>query len=91
MKTLGKISRFAGAIAISAALILPASSAFADPGGTAMGAGAGALAGGLITHGSPAGIIGGAVVGGVAGPGITRNHHHYYHHHHRRYCGNHYC
>ncbi|HEX4181276.1 MAG TPA: osmotically-inducible lipoprotein B [Caulobacteraceae bacterium] len=82
-----KLSRLAGAAAISAALILPAASANADQrGNTLLGAGAGAVAGGLLTHGSPAGIIGGAVVGGVAGHVLS--HHHHYHH---RYCHHHYC
>jgi osmotically inducible lipoprotein OsmB len=34
---------------------------------TAIGAGAGAVAGSLLTNGSPAGVIGGAAVGGVVG------------------------
>ena len=34
---------------------------------TAVGAGAGALVGGVLTGGSPVGVVGGAVVGGVIG------------------------
>jgi osmotically inducible lipoprotein OsmB len=87
MNTLSKLSRLAGAAAISAALILPAASASADPRtNTLLGAGAGAVAGGLLTHGSAGGIIGGAVVGGVAGHVLSHHHHRYYRHCHRRYC-----
>ena len=87
MKISSKLSRLAGVAAISAALIVPAASASADPRtNTLLGAGAGAVAGGLLTHGSAGGIIGGAVVGGVAGHVLSRHHHHYYHHCHRHYC-----
>jgi osmotically inducible lipoprotein OsmB len=34
---------------------------------TAIGAGAGAVVGGVLTGGSPAGVVGGAAVGGVVG------------------------
>ncbi len=34
---------------------------------TAIGAGAGAVVGGVLTGGSPAGVVGGAAVGGVIG------------------------
>ena len=90
MKTFGKFSRLAAGAAIGVALMLPATASLADPGSnTVIGAGAGALAGGLLTHGSAGGIVGGAVVGGLAGHALS--HHHHYHHHHRRYCGDHYC
>jgi osmotically inducible lipoprotein OsmB len=84
MKSISKLTQLAGAAAISAALILPAVPASADPTtrNTVIGAGAGALAGGLLTHGSAAGIVGGAVVGGVAGHVLSHHHHHYDHHHH---------
>jgi osmotically inducible lipoprotein OsmB len=88
MKTFGKFSRLAAGAAISAALMLPATASLADPGrNTVIGAGAGALAGGLLTHGSAGGIVGGAVVGGLAGHALS----HHHHHHHRRYCGDRYC
>jgi osmotically inducible lipoprotein OsmB len=84
-------SRLGAAVAISAALIVPAGSALASQDGhnTTVGAVTGAVAGGLLTHGSAGGIVGGAVVGGVAGHVLSRHHHHYYRHH--RYCGDHYC
>ena len=92
MKTFGKFSRLAAGAAIGVALMLPATASLADPGSnTVIGAGAGALAGGLLTHGSAGGIVGGAVVGGLAGHALSHHHHHYYRHNHRRYCGDHYC
>jgi osmotically inducible lipoprotein OsmB len=58
--------------------------------GTVLGAGTGGVLGSVITHGSAVGIIGGAVVGGVAGHSIASDNcgHHYRHqgyydrHHH---------
>jgi osmotically inducible lipoprotein OsmB len=61
--------------------------------GTLLGGATGGVVGSVITHGSPVGIIGGAVVGGVAGHSIASNNctgHHYsrsgyydrYHHWH---------
>ena len=84
MTTLAKLSRFGGAVAISAALILPAGSALASQDGrnTTTGAVAGAVAGGLLTHGSAGGIVGGAVVGGLAGHVLSKHHHHYRHYRH---------
>ncbi|HEX4183471.1 MAG TPA: hypothetical protein VHY34_09440 [Caulobacteraceae bacterium] len=92
MKPINQLTRLAAAAAITAALAMPASSAMADPQtrNTVIGAGAGALAGGLLTHGSAGGIIGGAVVGGVAGHVLTPHHHHHYHHE-SRYCHDHRC
>lgn len=40
------------------------------PGSTLAGATAGGLAGGLLFHGSPAGIVGGALLGGIVGDAI---------------------
>jgi osmotically inducible lipoprotein OsmB len=40
--------------------------------GTAIGAGAGALVGGVVTH-SPLGLIGGAAVGGVIGHEVGKD------------------
>jgi osmotically inducible lipoprotein OsmB len=70
MNTVQTLSRLAGAIGLSAVLLLPATeSAFASKEGrdTLLGAGIGALAGGLLSHGKAGGVIGGAVAGGVAG------------------------
>lgn len=91
MTKLGKISRLAGVAAFAGALIASQGTAMASEDGhnTLLGAGAGAVAGGLITHGSPVGIVGGAVVGGLAGHALSHHHHHYHHcwyHHHRRWC-----
>ena len=102
MNILGKLSRFGGAVAISAALMLPAGAALASQDGrnTTLGAVTGAVAGGLLTHGSAGGLVGGALVGGVAGHVLTRHrHYHGYRHyrsyrhddHHRRWCNDHYC
>ena len=38
---------------------------------TAIGAGAGAVVGGVLTGGSPVGVVGGAAVGGVIGHEVT--------------------
>jgi osmotically inducible lipoprotein OsmB len=86
MKSFSNLSRLAAGAALSAALILPATGALASQDGqnTLLGAGAGALAGGLLTHGSAGGIVGGAVVGGVAGHVLSRHHHHHYYRHHHR-------
>jgi len=55
--------------------------------GTVVGAGTGGLLGAAITHGSPVGIVGGAVVGGLAGHSIGASgcRSHYYRHHRRGY------
>ena len=67
------ITRLAGAAGISALLLLPAAAALGSEDGhnITLGAGAGAIAGGVLTHGSVGGIVGGAVVGGVAGHLLT--------------------
>jgi osmotically inducible lipoprotein OsmB len=72
MKTF-TFTRLAGAAGISALLMLPGNAAFASEDGhnITLGAGAGAIAGGVLTHGSVGGIVGGAVVGGVAGHLLT--------------------
>jgi osmotically inducible lipoprotein OsmB len=49
--------------------------------GTVLGAGTGGVIGDVVTHGSAVGLIGGAVVGGLAGHSIAANNcHHYYRH-----------
>lgn len=40
--------------------------------GTAIGAGAGAVLGGVLTNGSTAGTVGGAAVGGVIGNQVSK-------------------
>ncbi|MGD0141923.1 MAG: glycine zipper 2TM domain-containing protein [Rhizomicrobium sp.] len=64
--------------------------------GTVLGAGGGGVIGSVITHGSPVGIIGGAVVGGLAGHSIAgencrshyyRRHGYYDRYHHWHYYG----
>jgi len=40
---------------------------------TAIGAGAGAVVGGVLTGGSPVGVVGGAAVGGVIGHEVSPN------------------
>jgi osmotically inducible lipoprotein OsmB len=40
---------------------------------TAIGAGAGAVVGGVLTGGSPVGVVGGAAVGGVIGHEVGPN------------------
>jgi osmotically inducible lipoprotein OsmB len=40
---------------------------------TAVGAGAGALGGAVLTGGSPVGVVGGAVVGGVVGNEVGKD------------------
>ena len=70
MNTVQKLSRLVGALGLSAVLLLPTTeSAFASKEGrdTLLGAGLGAIAGGLLSHGKAGGIVGGAVAGGVAG------------------------
>jgi osmotically inducible lipoprotein OsmB len=39
---------------------------------TAIGAGAGAVGGAILTGGSPVGVVGGAVVGGVVGHEVNK-------------------
>jgi osmotically inducible lipoprotein OsmB len=41
--------------------------------GTAIGAGAGAVGGAILTGGSPLGTLGGAAVGGVIGNEVTKS------------------
>jgi osmotically inducible lipoprotein OsmB len=43
---------------------------------TAIGAGAGAVGGAVLTHGSAAGTVGGAAVGGVIGHEVDKDKHH---------------
>ncbi|MBV8045639.1 MAG: glycine zipper 2TM domain-containing protein [Paludibacterium sp.] len=43
---------------------------------TAIGAGAGAIAGSILTDGDPLAVVGGAAVGGLIGYKTTPSHHH---------------
>jgi hypothetical protein len=55
--------------------------------GTVLGAGGGAILGGVATH-SAVGAVGGAVLGGLAGNAIARSNdcdRHYRHHHRHRH------
>lgn len=80
MSILQGLSRMAGLAAISATLLLPTESAFASKEGrdALLGAGIGAIAGGLLGHGRPAPIIGGAIAGAVVGDALAP---------HRKYYG----
>jgi osmotically inducible lipoprotein OsmB len=57
--------------------------------GTIVGGATGGVVGSVITHGSPVGLIGGAVVGGLAGHTIASGNcepeHHYRHGYYDRY------
>lgn len=55
--------------------------------GTVLGAAGGGVIGGVITHGSPIGILGGAALGGFGGHRIAGNGcaHHVAYYHHRHY------
>ena len=66
------------------ALVFGASATAADAGcqgrkttGTVLGAGAGGLLGDAVTHGSAVGVVGGAVVGGLAGHSIAADNCHH--------------
>lgn len=84
------------AMIVAAVIVLGATTmaAFADScsghdhtTGTVLGAGGGAIIGGVATH-SAVGAVGGAVLGGLAGNAIARSNdcnRHYRHYHHRRH------
>ena len=65
MKMTQKFARSAVAAAMLLSLVACADMSRQDS--TAVGVGAGAVGGAILTDGSPAGIIGGAIVGGVIG------------------------
>ena len=69
MKTLRKLSSFAAIAGLSAMLAMPAAPAQASVQGrdTLLGAGLGALAGGLLGHGKIGPVLGGAAVGAAVG------------------------
>ena len=66
-------TRLASAAGITVLLMLPGARAFGSEDGhnITLGAGAGAIAGGVLGHGDVGSIVGGAVVGGVAGHLLT--------------------
>lgn len=68
-----RFSRTAAVATLSAVLMLPAESAFASKEGrdTLLGAGIGALAGGLLGHGRVGPVIGGAIAGAVVGDALA--------------------
>jgi osmotically inducible lipoprotein OsmB len=70
MKTYPKFALRTAALA--AVLALSACSGMtAREQNTAVGAGAGAVVGGVLTGGSPVGVVGGAAVGGIIGHEVT--------------------
>lgn len=79
MGILQKFPRTAAVAALSAVLLLPAESAFASKEGrdTLLGAGIGAIAGGLLGHGRIGPIVGGAAAGAVIG-NVLAPHRKYY-------------
>lgn len=66
MKSIQRFSRYALAVVMLAVLVGCAGMSSQDK-STAVGAGAGAIGGAVLTGGSAIGTIGGAVVGGVIG------------------------
>ncbi len=66
MKTAKKLTIYSGAIILLFGLSACSDMSRRDQ-HTAVGAGAGAVVGAVLTGGSPAGTVGGAAVGGVIG------------------------
>jgi osmotically inducible lipoprotein OsmB len=66
MKSIKQIAVSASLVALALSLTGCAGMSNQDR-NTAIGAGAGAVVGGVLTGGSPAGVVGGAAVGGVVG------------------------
>ena len=97
MRTLRKLGSFAAAAGLSAMLALPVAPAYASVQGrdALLGAGVGAVAGGLLGHGKIGPVIGGAAVGAAAGALLAPHHKHYatyydrygYRHHYAYYTG----
>ena len=70
MRKLGKLSGFAAATALSAILVMPTVPAQAQSAQTSdalLGAGIGALAGGVLGHGNVGAVVGGAAAGAIIG------------------------
>lgn len=70
MKTMNRIAVNTLALALLLSLGACAGMSRRDQ-NTAVGAGIGAVAGSVLTNGSPIGTVGGAVVGGVIGDKVT--------------------
>ncbi len=68
-----------GALSVAAltTAAVPAAQASQSGRNTLLGAGAGAAAGGLLSHGNVGGIVAGGLVGGVLGHTLSNNHKHY--------------
>ena len=66
MKSIKQIAVTASLVAMTVGLTGCAGMSNQDR-NTAIGAGAGAVVGGVLTGGSPVGVVGGAAVGGVVG------------------------
>ena len=79
MRTLQRLSSFAAVAGLSAMLAMPAAPAQASVQGrdTLLGAGVGAVAGGLLGHGKIGPVLGGAAVGAAAGALLAPHHKHY--------------
>ena len=79
MRTLPKLGSLAAAAGLSAMLALPVAPAYASVQGrdTLLGAGIGAVAGGLLGHGRVGPVLGGAAVGAAAGALLAPHHKHY--------------
>ena len=82
MKTLGKLSSFAAIAGLSAMLtmpVVPAQAQISPEGSNALvGAGIGALAGGVLGHGNIGPVLGGAAAGAVIGALATPHYPGYY-------------
>jgi osmotically inducible lipoprotein OsmB len=79
MRTLRKLSSFAAAAGLSAMLAIPGAPANASVQGrdTLLGAGIGAIAGGLLGHGKIGPVVGGAAVGAAVGALAAPHHKHH--------------
>ena len=78
MKALRKLSGFAAVTALSGMLAVPVAPAQASVQGrdTLLGAGIGAIAGGLLGHGKIGPVVGGAAVGAAVGALAAPHHKH---------------
>src|ERR1700758_1153224 len=82
MKTLGKLSGFAAVAGLTAMLtmpVVPAQAQISPEGSNALlGAGIGAIAGGVLGHGNIGPVLGGAAAGAVVGALATPHYPYYY-------------
>jgi osmotically inducible lipoprotein OsmB len=79
MRKLRNLSSFAAAAGLSAMLAVPVAPAYASVQGrdTLLGAGIGAVAGGLLGHGKIGPVLGGAAVGAAVGALAAPHHKHH--------------